>query len=177
MTDFMELISRRQSVRNYSDKEVEKEKLIKCIEAARLAPSACNAQPWHFHLVIDKEKVQKVSEYVQDKVMNKFAAKSKAFVVITEESGKLISRFGGAVKNQDYRSIDIGIAAEHICLEAAEMGIGTCMMGWFNEKKIKSLLNIPSSKRVRLVISFGYDNTGVTRKKIRKPIEEILEII
>ncbi|WP_244833568.1 nitroreductase family protein [Clostridium sp. BJN0001] len=177
MTEFMDLIEKRQSVRNYSDKDIEKEKLIKCIEAARLAPSACNAQPWHFHLVIDKEKVEKVSEYVQDKVMNKFASKSKAFVIVTEERGKVISRFGGAIKNQDYRSVDIGIATEHICLEAAEMGIGTCIMGWFNEKKIKNLLNIPFSKRVRLVISFGYDNKGILRKKIRKPLEEILDII
>ena len=85
MTELMDLIKKRQSVRDYSDKYIEKEKLIKCIEAARLAPSACNAQPWHFHLIVDKEKVEKVSEYVQDKVMNKFASKSKAFVIITEE--------------------------------------------------------------------------------------------
>lgn len=173
MDDFFELINRRQSCRKYMNKEVKKEKLIKCIEAARIAPSACNSQPWHFIVVNNKELSSKVSECLQDKIMNKFTTQCPAFIIVVEEGGNLTSRAGALIKQHDYRAIDLGIATEHICLAAAEQNLGTCILGWFNEKELKKLLNINMLKRIRLVVAIGYPENDVIRKKIRKNINEI----
>ncbi|MBC2435317.1 putative NAD(P)H nitroreductase [Clostridium saccharobutylicum] len=173
MEEFLNLINKRQSCRKYLDKHVEKEKLIKCIEAARLAPSACNSQPWHFVVVNNKELSPKVAMCLQDKVMNKFTTECPAFIIVVEEGGNLTSRTGGLIKQQDYRSVDIGIAAEHICLAATEQNLGTCILGWFDEKKLKKLLNISKLKRIRLAIAIGYAADDNLRRKIRKDINEI----
>ena len=177
MEEFFDLINKRQSCRKYLDKPVEKEKLIKCIEAARIAPSACNSQPWHFIVVNNKELSSKVAMCVQDKVMNKFTSECKSFIIIVEESGNLTSRAGALMKQQDYRSVDLGIATEHLCLSATEQNLGTCILGWFNEKELKKLLNINKLKRIRLVVAIGYPENNETRKKIRKDIDEILTFI
>jgi len=177
MEEFFDLINKRQSCRKYLDKSVEKEKLIKCIEAARIAPSACNSQPWHFIVVNNKELSSKVAMCVQDKVMNKFTSECKSFIIIVEESGNLTSRAGALMKQQDYRSVDLGIATEHLCLSATEQNLGTCILGWFNEKELKKLLNINKLKRIRLVVAIGYPENNETRKKIRKDIDEILTFI
>lgn len=173
MKDFFDLLSKRQSCRKYLDKQVEKEKLIKCIEAARIAPSACNSQPWHFVVVNNKELAEKVAMCTQDKIMNKFTSDCHAFIVVVEESGNLTSRAGALMKQQDYRSIDLGIATEHLCLQATEEDLGTCILGWFDEKELKKLLNISKMKRIRLVVAIGYPETNELRKKVRKNIEEI----
>ncbi len=177
MGEFLDLINKRQSCRKYLDKPVEKEKLLKCIEAARLAPSACNSQPWHFDVVNNKELSTKIAECVQDKVMNKFTSGCPAFIIVIEEAGNLTSRAGSLMKQQDYRSVDIGIATEHICLTATEQNLGTCILGWFNEKNLKKLLNINKLKRIRLVIAIGYCESDVIREKIRKEIDEIVTFI
>lgn len=97
------------------------------------------------------------------------------FIVIVAEKRNLTSGIGGIVKGVDYTSIDIGIASEHICLAATELGLGTCMMGWFKEKHIKEALNIPKGKEIKLVISLGYVQNEKNRKKVRKNINEILK--
>ena len=105
---------------------------------------------------------------------NKFVLEAPVIAVFVIEKAKLIAQIGGKIKNQEYPQYDIGIAAEHFCLQATELGLGTCMLGWFNEKKIQKLLNIPSKRKVGLVISLGYAPEDYKqRKKIRKPIEEI----
>lgn len=177
MEEFFDLINKRQSCRKYLDKPVENEKLIKCIEAARLAPSACNSQPWHFVVVKNKELSSKVAMCVQDKVMNKFTSECQCFIIVIEESGNLTSRAGALIKQQDYRSVDLGIATEHLCLAATQQNLGTCILGWFNEKELKKLLNINKLKRIRLVVAIGYSESDVVRKKIRKNIDEIVTFI
>jgi len=177
MEEFFELINKRQSCRKYSSKPVEKEKLIKCIDAARMAPSACNSQPWHFVVVNNSEMAPKVAECLQDKIMNKFTTECPAFIIVIEESGNLTSRAGALMKQQDYRSVDLGIATEHICLAATEQNLGTCILGWFNEKELKKLLNISKLKRIRLVVAIGYPENDDIRKKVRKSIDEILTFI
>ena len=177
MEEFFDLINKRQSCRKYLDKPVEKEKLIKCIEAARIAPSACNSQPWHFIVVNNKELSSKVAMCVQDKVMNKFTSECQSFIIVVEESGNLTSRAGALMKQQDYRSVDLGIATEHLCLSATEQNLGTCILGWFNENDLKKLLNINKLKRIRLVVAIGYPENNETRKKIRKNIDEISTFI
>lgn len=175
--DFAELIKKRESVRGYISKEVENEKIIKVIEAARLAPSACNAQPWKFVVVNEPEKVKALSRCLYDPLVsniNKFALTAPVFIVVVDERRNITSKLGEIFKNQDFTSVDIGIACEHICLQARELNLGTCMMGWFRQGKVKKLLNIPKSKKVHLVISLGYYDMKEPRKKIRKNIDEIL---
>jgi len=177
MEEFFNLIIKRQSCRKYLDKPVEKEKIMKCIEAARIAPSACNSQPWHFIVVNNKELSSKVAMCLQDQVMNKFTSQCQSFIIVVEESGNLTSRAGALMKQQDYRSIDLGIATEHLCLAATEQNLGTCILGWFNEKELKKLLNINKLKRIRLVVTIGYPENKEIRNKIRKDINEILTFI
>ena len=174
---FKELILARQSVRRYANTPVESEKLNICLEAARLAPSASNSQPWKF-IVIDKEPLRSEvakATFSDIKLINKFTLQAPVMVVIVMEKAKLITRLAMLIKKKEWPLIDIGITAEHFCLQAAELGLGTCMIGWFNEDKIKKLLLIPSDKSIGLVISVGYAVEGYQqRTKIRKPTDEIV---
>jgi len=169
--EFSELIKMRQSVRKYQDKPVEKEKLQTLIEAVRLAPSASNSQPWKLILVDEPELKDNVARATFSKAVsfNKFAPEAPVIAVLTVEKPKLITQIGGRIKDKEFPLIDIGIAAEHFCLQAAELGLGTCMLGWFDEKTIKKLLNIPRKIRIGLVITLGYTEEAYPlRKKIRK---------
>lgn len=176
MSNFFELIEKRESCRAYSDKAVEKEKLIKCIEAARLAPSACNSQPWSF-VVVNGEKCAEVAKCTQKSGMNKFTDGAKAFIVISEEKATLSAKIAGFIASQSYAQIDIGIATSHICHAATELGLSTCILGWFDEAKLAEVLNLPKSKRIRLVISVGYAKETELRVKKRKELEEIFKYV
>jgi len=175
--NFIELITKRQSVRKYSDKAVEKEKIELCIEAARIAPSASNSQPWKF-IVVDKPELKnKVANATFSKLVsfNKFALEAPIIIAIVLEKPRLITQVGGALKKKEFPLIDLGITAEHFCLQAAEVGLGTCMLGWFNHKKIKNLLNIPKGKTIGLIITLGYALEEYTqRQKIRKETNIIM---
>ena len=171
--DFLELIISRQSDRKYSDKPVEKEKLERIIEAGRMAPSACNAQPWKFIVVTDPELVLKIADAASAKLigMNSFVAQAPAILVIVREKPNMSSKVGATIKNKDYSLIDIGIATENICLQAKAEQLGSCIIGWFDERQIKKLLKIPKSKRVELIITLGY-SLSEQREKRRKPASE-----
>jgi nitroreductase len=171
-----ELINMRQSVRKYTDQIVEDEKIKKCLEAARLAPSASNSQPWKYIVVDDPVLKNKVAEATFSKPVsfNKFALQAPVLVVIVLEKSKLITQIGGQIKNKEWALIDIGISTEHFCLQATELDLGTCMIGWFNENRIKELLHIPENKTIGLVITLGYPPKDYPlRDKIRKSISEI----
>lgn len=173
----MDLISRRQSVRRYTDKKVEKEKLDRCIEAALLAPSACNAQPWKFIIVDDPGLVKQVARETWSRIapFNKFVEQAPLIIVITIEKSPLVPTLGSKIKDIDYPLIDIGITAEHLCLQATEEGLGTCMLGWFNEKAIQKLLKIPEKRRIGLLITLGYEPEDYKiRQKIRKNAEKVV---
>lgn len=176
MTDFFELVNKRESCRAYSAKEVEKEKLIKCIEAARLSPSACNSQPWSF-VVATGEKGKEVAKCTQKSGMNKFTDNCPAFVVITEEQASLSAKIAGMIASQHYAQIDIGLTTAHICYAATEQGLSTCILGWFDEKKLAEIVGIPKSKRIRLVISIGYAENDSVREKKRKSFDDIVTFV
>jgi nitroreductase len=170
----LELIQSRQSDRSYMDKPVEDEKIERVVEAGRMAPSACNAQPWKFIVVTDPMLRNQVSIAASEKLlgMNLFVSQAPLQIIVVREKANISSRFGAAVKNKDYSLIDIGIASENICLQARAEGLGSCMIGWFDEKQVRKILHIPSSKRVELIITIGYALSN-TREKKRKSVEEI----
>lgn len=169
----LDLIISRQSDRKYSDKPIEKAILERIVEAGRMAPSACNAQPWKFIVVNDPELVMKIAGAASAKLlgMNAFVVQAPVIIVIVREKSNMSSKIGATIKNKDYSLFDIGIATENICLQAKAEGIGSCIIGWFDEKTIRKLLSIPRSKRVELIISLGY-SLSEQREKRRKPMEE-----
>ena len=173
--DFLDIIRKRQSDRAYITKSIEKEKLERIIEAARLAPSACNAQPWKFIVVDNPELKNKIADCTSSTVLglNHFTKQAPIHIVIVEEKANFTSSAGSLIKNKTFPLIDIGIAAENICLQATAEGLGSCMIGWFDETKVKKLLNIPKSKRVPLIITIGYPEKE-TREKRRKDSNEVI---
>lgn len=176
LMNFLDLVNKRQSCRAYDpNKPVEREKIERCLEAVRLAPSACNAQPWKFVVVDEPGLKKKIATAADARLLgfNRFAKDPPVLVVIVRESANITSKLGTLLKDKPYPLMDIGIAVEHFCLQATSEGLGTCIMGWFDEKKVKELLGIPGKKRAELIISVGYPKTGEIRKKIRKPVEKI----
>ena len=172
MKPFSELIKRRQSTRAYIDKPVEKEKILQCLEAARLAPSANNQQPWNFVVVDDPQLKIQVAESTASLGMNKFASQAPVLVVVVLDKERVISSLGGLVKDKNFCDYDVGMAVNQFCLQAAELDLDTCIMGWFKEEKIKKLLQVDKKRRIALMISLGYSEVPVREKK-RKPLEEM----
>lgn len=170
--DFAELVKHRQSVRSYSERKVETEKLAQLIEAVRLAPSACNAQPWTLLLVDEPELRDRVAmaTFGVGLSFNRFAMKAPVIAVLVVEPAPLTVRLGALLKKRQLPLIDIGIAASHLCLQAADLGLGSCMLGWFDERKIKRLLRIPRRRRIGLLATLGYAaKDEAPRAKQRKP--------
>jgi nitroreductase len=169
----LDLIISRQSDRKYSDKPVEKDKLDRIVEAGRMAPSACNAQPWKFIVVTDPELIGKIAEAASAKLigMNSFVTQASVIIVVVRENPNFSSKVGATIKNKDYSLIDIGIATENICLQAKSEGIGSCIIGWFDERMLRKILLVPGSKRVELIITLGY-SLSEQREKRRKPAAE-----
>lgn len=174
--DFLQFVTTRQSDRAFDpEKPVEKEKIEHILQAARLAPSACNSQPWHFIVIDEPELKNKVADATSARVlgMNHFTKQAPVHILLVEEKVNLTSGIGGWVKQKDYAQMDLGIAAAHITLAAHAEGLGSCILGWFNEPKMRELLHIPNSKRVWLDIAIGYSVQAVREKK-RKPLQEIV---
>ena len=172
--DFLQLVQARQSDRSYDkQRPVEPEKLERILEAARLAPSACNAQPWKFVVITDKELAQKAGKAAAGLGMNKFAKDAPVHILVVEESMNITSFLGAKIKDKYFPLIDIGIAAAHITLAAESEGLGSCILGWFDEKEIKKLVGIPANKRLLLDITIGYP-VKEKRKKSRKSKEKVV---
>lgn len=175
-----ELIARRESVRKYIDKAVPRELTEQCLEAARLAPSACNSQPWSFLVIEDAAIRAQICEEVMSGIYssNKFVKSAPTLVAMITESSDYTARLGGMLRNVKYNLIDIGIAGEHFALKAAELGLGTCWLGWFNETKLKKILNLPKSTKIDIMFSLGYsDPETPPRPKKRKTLSEMARFI
>lgn len=171
--DFLEIANARQSCRSYDpDREVEQEKLDAILQAVRLAPSACNGQPYHL-TVCRGQAAKDAAAATMGMGMNKFAAQAPVVIVISEEPYIKSAALGAKIKGNDYRSIDIGIAAAYLTAEAAAQGLGSCILGWLDDEKLRSLCGLKHP--VRLVITLGYpQKKDVTRKKKRKNISELI---
>ena len=172
--NFLEIAQQRQSCRNYDENRlVEEEKVKAVLESARLAPSACNGQPYFF-TVCRGDMAKQVAKATMEMGMNKFAMQAPIMIVVSEKPYVKTAAFGAKVKDNDYRSIDIGIAVAYLTAEATAQGLSTCILGWFNDKKIREICHIDET--VRLVITLGYaKEDDALRKKRRKSIEELIK--
>jgi len=165
MNTFLELSKSRRSIRSYEKREIKQTELEKCAEAARYAPSACNTQPWKFIIVNTVPVRKKIAEEAFSS-FNSFAKEAAAYIIIVSEKTNFSAWLGEKLRSTDFRLMDIGSAASHIALQAQELGIGSCILGWFDEKKIKKILKVPFSKKIELVIALGYQkNTSETPPK------------
>lgn len=172
---FEELIHKRRSVRDFSERPMAQEDILKCLEAARLAPSGCNSQPWHFIVIDEPELRKRVAGRIFSGIynMNKFAQKAPVLVAVVSEKEKFLASFGGQVRNTSYCLIDIGIACEHLILQAQELGIGSCWIGWFDEKALKEELKISKGKKIDIVIALGYAADDQIVPKVRRSLQEM----
>ena len=174
--NFTDIALNRQSCRSYdASRNVEQQKLTAILEAARLAPSACNGQPYHITLCRG-EIARQVAKATMGMGMNKFAADAPVLLVISEKPYVKSAALGAKLKGNDYRSIDIGILAAYITAEACAQGLSTCILGWLDDAKIREICNLDGA--VRLVITLGYATEGdKLREKKRKDISELVREI
>ncbi len=173
--DFYELARTRQSDRKYADKPIPREVTERILEAARLAPSATNSQPWKFVAVDDPEIKKEIASALTSPLiptMNQFAHTAPVLIVIVEEPANASARIGNLLKKRHFAHMDLGIAASYITLAATQEGLGSCIMGWLNEQKIRKVLGIPGSRTVALVIALGY-STDDKKEKKRKALDKV----
>lgn len=176
MNDFLSLARQRQSDRAFDpDRPVEKEKLQRILQAACIAPSACNSQPWHFVVVDDSDLKSKVADATSNRVLgiNHFTKQAPVHIIVVEEKPNMSAGFGSWVKDKNFAHLDVGIAAAHIVLAAEDEGLGSCILGWFDEAKMRELLSIPKGKRVLLDVVIGY-SIQPDRPKTRKEPEKVI---
>lgn len=174
--NFTEIAENRQSCRSYDpERAVEEEKLMRVLESARLAPSACNGQPY-FITVCRGNAAREVAKATQGMGMNKFATDAPVMLVISERPYVATAALGAKVKKNDYRSIDIGIVSAYITAEASAQGLGSCILGWLDDAKIREICGLDAP--VRLVITLGYPKDGdKLRAKKRKELDELVKTV
>lgn len=174
-TPFHQLVQGRKSVRRFLDKPVEREKVLTCLEAARVAPSASNVQPWRFLVIDDPELIRRFGREAFSGIYypTKFAAKAPLIIVILARLDIIANRIGKEIQNINFYYIDIGIAGEHIVLQAEELGLGTCWIGWFNPRKTRKFFKIPRKYKVVALMAMGYYQKKPSRERKRKRLEQI----
>ncbi|MBU4590908.1 MAG: nitroreductase family protein [Candidatus Omnitrophica bacterium] len=172
---FLELVKKRKSTRNYSSRPVPREIIARCLEAARMAPSACNAQPWSFIVVDDEDLKNRVAgaAFSASYTLNAFAKKAPVLIAAVTERTRYVTRVAGFFRGIHFALVDVAIACEHLVLQAEDEGVGTCWLGWFNEKKVKKILNIPERKKIDIIISMGYPEKDEPKERVRRPLDKI----
>lgn len=170
-----EIIKHRRSIRRYLEQPVEREKILACLEAARLAPSAENAQPWRFLVIDDPELKRQVADKAFSGIYSacRFAAQAPVLVLLLAKKDFLANRLGRLVQGTQFYLLDLGIAGEHFILKAEELGLGTCWIGWFNIRALRKFLRLPGKYRPVAIISLGYAASRPPGDHIRKKLEEI----
>lgn len=180
--EFFELIEARESCRKYLDKPVEGEKITKILEAARLAPSGCNSQPWHFTVVSGEQEVNALRDMVINGAedgsskLNTFVKSAPVFLVVCEEPAKLLPMPEKKYGSQHFAQMDVGQAVAYLTLAAADLGLGTCMIGMFADREVAKLIKAPQESIVRMIVALGYpaDESKPPREKVRKDLGDIV---
>ena len=173
--NFLEIARNRQSCRKYDEtRAIEPEKLDAILEAARLAPSACNGQPYHLTVCTGQRARDVAAATVGVGGMNKFAVQAPVLIVISEQPYNKSAALGSKLKKVDYRAMDMGILAAYITAEATAQGLGSCILGWLSDETIRALCGL--SGTARLVITLGYPaEDDVLRPKKRKALGELVD--
>jgi len=171
-----DVIRRRKSVRMYDQREVNESLLKEIVASARFAPSACNAQPWRFVVVTDREKVRLIfEESLGGIVSNRWARTAPVYIVACMRKSLLIHKVGAGLKGIPYHFLDMGAAIEHVLLKATELGLGTCWIGWFNKRAVRKILSIPKDVYVVSLITIGYEfQESQEKRKEKRELNEIL---
>jgi nitroreductase len=174
--EFSDVIKNRRSVRGYSDRAVEDEKLSNILESARWAPSWANKQCWHFIVIKDRGKIEQISK---SSAINKWLKNSPVIILACAEPGLSGSRNG-----IDYFAVDVAISMEHLVLAAADLGLGTCWIGAFDEQKMKKVLDVPDHIKIVALTPVGYPaekqnmrekmTRSIIKSSKRKPLNEIV---
>lgn len=174
-TPLQQIIEKRRSIRRWLPNPVEREKLIACLEAARLAPSAENAQTWRFLVVDDADLKTRYAKEAFSGIYGycRFAAEAPVLVLILAKLDFVANRLGKQLQGVAYFLLDIGIAGEHLVLQAEELGLGTCWIGWFNIRKTRKFFKIPRSYKIVAMVAMGYYEKRPPRERVRKPLDEI----
>lgn len=173
---FLELVKRRQSIRKFSGQPVNREQIITCIEAARLAPSAENVQPWRFIVVDNRQTIDRFGNEAFSGIyrFSRWATRAPVIIAIAVELDLLANHIGKEIQGTQYYLIDVGIAGEHIVLQAEEMGLGSCWIGWFHARKGAKALGLPRRMKLAALIALGHPAEPRPRKKEKKPLDKIL---
>ena len=177
MNDFLELAASRQSCRSFTDQPVEHEKLVKCIEAAMLAPSGCNSQPWSFAVVETPEKVAEVAKCAMQLDINDWLETAQAFIIVFEEYAKLIPNIRAVAPSQIFAKGDLGAAVLSVCLEAETQGLGTCILGMYDRTNILKIIDKPVEKQFGGLIAIGYPANPEKVEKRRKNFDDIVSFV
>ena len=175
-TPFQKIVRGRRSIRRYLPTPIEREKLLACLEAARLAPSAHNGQPWRFIVVDDPGLKERLAAAAFSGIYSgsKFAAQAPVILVLLARTQFLAHGLGRRLQNVPFHLLDIGIAGEHIVLQAEELGLATCWMGWFSYRKARKLLAIPRKYKIMAMMPLGYAEKRPRREPPRRALEEIV---
>lgn len=174
---FLELVNSRASVRTFLQTPVERELLMQCVEAARLAPSANNVQPWRYLIIDDPQVKERLARDAFSGIYQatKWATRAPVLVVLFARLDMMAHRLGKQITGIPYYLLDIGISGEHFVLQAQALGLGTCWIGWFSAKGVKKALDVPGAYRPVSIIAVGYPAHAPKRIKQRKPLTEIYE--
>lgn len=175
LTPFQKILAGRRSIRRYLPAPVEPEKLRACLEAARIAPSAHNVQPWRFIVVDEPGLKDRLAAGAFSGIYSgsKFAAKAPVILVLLARPGNAAVRLGAKIQGVPFYLVDMGIAGEHVVLQAQELGLATCWMGWFDYRKARKVLNIPRAFKIVAMMPLGYAETRPVREPPRRRFEEI----
>ena len=172
---FDQILRRRRSTRSFDSRPVNEKDVISIVEAARLAPSACNSQTWRFVTVTRREIIRKIChEAMRPVIPNRWLEQAPLVFVGCSQLDVIANRIGSGVTGIEYYQIDLGIAMEHMVLKATELGLGTCWIGWFNESTLKKILEIPDKIKVSALLAVGYPKDESSKKRKRKPLEKIV---
>jgi nitroreductase len=174
--DFLQLVKSRTSCRSYQDKDVPDEVMENCLEAARQAPSACNQQPWRFIVVKDRELRERIcGECFLPGLPMPWARQAPVIIVLCSKKSLVTHFLAPLLSGINYHLIDLGIAGEHLVLEAQAQGLGSCWIGWFNPKKVKKLLRLPSDFHPVSLLTMGYPQ-NVSEPRERLAMNEIARV-
>ena len=171
----LDIMKSRRSIRNYQDRPVEEEKLKACFETIEYAPSACNSQPWHFVVVNDCEKRRAVCDtFTGAYGFNEFVRSAPVLIAATIDHEKKVPLLGAFFRKVDFAVMDVTIACEHLILRSCELGLGSCWIGWYNERAIKKILGIPGSKKIVSLLTLGYPESQPPADRKRRTVADII---